>query len=230
MKRLAVIPIRSGSKGLKDKNILPINGKPLVAYTIETALNSHAFDRVIVSTDSEKYAIIARQYGAEAPFLRSYENSTDIADSWDVVREVVDRLKNEYNEIYDQVMLLQATSPLRSIDDILGSIKRMAEKNANSVQSVTEMEHTPYWSDVLPKDLCMDHFAENKYSNMPRQLIPVCYRLNGAIYLVKTDELYSDNMFRNKCYAYIMPQNRSIDIDNEMDFRIAEEYLDELNQ
>ena len=122
MRRIAIIPARSGSKGLKDKNIKELNGKPLIAYSIEAALASKMFDKVFVSTDSQKYADIAIQYGADASFLRSEENSSDTAGSWDVIREVISKLK-DMGEEYDEVMLLQATSPLRTVEDIVKSIE-----------------------------------------------------------------------------------------------------------
>lgn len=224
MGRIAIIPIRSGSKGLPDKNILPLNGKPLVAYTIEAAIKSGQFDRVFVSTDSEQYAAISRQFGADASFLRSAENSTDTAGSWDVVREVIGHFERQ-QIFYDEIMLLQATSPLRTEADILGSIALMREKKARSVQSVVEMDHSPLWANTLPEDGSMDHFANDEYDDLPRQLLPKYYRLNGAIYLLRREELDKPRMFREGCYAYIMPPERSVDIDTELDLRICELYL-----
>lgn len=224
MKRIAIIPIRSGSKGLKDKNILPFNGKPLVASTIEVALESKAFEKVFVSTDSQRYADIAIAYGADASFLRSEKNSSDTAGSWDVIREVVEHFEAD-GLFYDEIMLLQVTSPLRNKQDILSSIELLHEKNANAVQSVCEMEHSPLWSNTLPEDGCMDYFANGEYDRMPRQLLPKYYRQNGAIFLITRTELDAEPMFSNRCYAYIMPQDRSLDIDTEIDFRIAEMYV-----
>ncbi len=224
MSRIAIIPARSGSKGFKDKNIYPLMGKPLIAYTIERALESKRFEKVFVSTDSPKYADISIRYGADASFLRSEENSSDTAGSWDVVREVIEHF--ERNGIrYDDIMLLQATSPLRSVEDIVGAVQMMNEKQAESVVSITEMEHSPLWSDVLPEDCCMDHFAENEYIDMPRQLIPKYYRQNGAIYLITRKELDRTPMFRKNAYGYVMPKERSVDIDDRIDFLIAETYL-----
>lgn len=222
MKRIAIIPARSGSKGLKDKNIKELNGKPLIAYSIECAINSGMFDKVFVSTDSQKYADIAIRYGADASFLRSEENSSDTAGSWDVVREVVDRLQ-EQGEKYDEIMLLQATSPLRNSDDILNAINLLHERNGNAVVSLTECDHSPIWCNTLPEDNCMDNFDKEEYKDLPRQMLPVFYRYNGALYLVTASELQNKgHMLEHGCYAYIMPQNRSIDIDTEMDFMIAE--------
>lgn len=220
-KRIAIIPIRSGSKGLKDKNILPLNGKPLVAYTIEAALRSKMFDEVFVSTDSEEYAKIAEEYGANASFLRSQKLSGDAADSWDVVREVIDEFEKKGQE-FEEIMLLQATSPLRDEIDICKCVELMEINNANSIQSVCEMNHSPLWSNQLPADGRMDDFAIEPYDRMPRQSLPKYYRLNGAIYLLKRSELYQDKMFRKNSFAYIMPTEKSVDIDNKFDFQIAE--------
>lgn len=222
MRRIAVIPARSGSKGLKDKNIRELNGKPLIAYSIECAVESGMFDRVFVSTDSQRYANIAIQYGADASFLRSKENSTDTAGSWDAVREVINRF-HEMGEDFDEVMLLQATSPLRSKDDVVKAIELLHSRNGRAVVSLTECDHSPLWCNTLPTDGCMDHFDNNEYKNLPRQMLPVYYRYNGALYLVTADELQNkQHMFECGCYAYIMPQTRSIDIDSALDFLIAE--------
>lgn len=222
MKRIAIIPARSGSKGLKDKNIKELNGKPLIAYSIEAALESKMFDKVFVSTDSQKYADIAIQYGADASFLRSEENSSDTAGSWDVIREVISRLK-EMGEDYDEIMLLQATSPLRTAYDIVKSIELLHEKKGNAVVSLTECDHSPIWCNTLPEDKSMDKFDREEYKDLPRQMLPTFYRYNGAIYLVTAKELQNkEHMLEKGCYAYIMPQSRSIDIDTALDFMIAE--------
>lgn len=222
MRRIAVIPARSGSKGLKDKNIKDLNGKPLIAYSIECAKQSGLFDRIFVSTDSQQYADVAEQYGADASFLRSQENSSDTAGSWDVVREVIARF-HEMGEDYDEVMLLQATSPLRSVDDIIGAFDLLYKMNGNAVVSLTECAHSPIWCNTLPLDGCMDHFEREEYKDLPRQMLPVYYRYNGALYLVTAKELQNkEHMLEQGCYAYIMPQERSIDIDTALDFLIAE--------
>jgi CMP-N,N'-diacetyllegionaminic acid synthase len=224
MRRLAIIPARSGSKGLKDKNIKELNGKPLIAYTIQAALESRMFDKIFVSTDSEKYARIAVEWGACADFLRSKENSSDTAGSWDVAREVVERLE-EQGENYDEIMLLQATSPLRTAYDICTAIELMQKKSANSVVSLTPCKHSPLWCNTLPEDGCMDSFENEEYKNLPRQLLPCYYQYNGAIYLLTMEELYKKEQFRERCYAYIMPEERSVDIDTELDFVMAEYLL-----
>ena len=218
---IAIITARSGSKGLPDKNIKELCGKPLMAYSIRAAIESDCFEKVFVSTDSELYAKIATEYGADASFLRSEKTSTDNAGSWDVVREVLKEF-NKQGCVYNNIMLLQPTSPLRTAEDIINSFRMMEEKDANSIIGVTETDHSPLWANTLPEDLSMDSFRNEQYCDLPRQMLPKYYCINGAIYLVKTEELNSERMFRNRSYAYIMPRDRSIDIDTELDFAIAE--------
>ena len=221
-KILAIIPARSGSKGLKDKNIKELDGKPMMAYTIEAAVKSNVFDVIHVSTDSEMYAQIARKYGAEVPFLRNSTYATDRASSWDVVRYVLDEYKKLEME-FSVVALLQPTTPLRTADDIIGAYELLLEKNANAVVAVCEVYHSPLWSDVLPEDINMRGFVEVKYRETPRQQLPPYYRVNGAVYLIKTNMLFDlANLYDYNCYAYIMDKERSIDIDDENDFKYAE--------
>ena len=227
-KRIAIIPARSGSKGLKDKNIKTLNGKPLIAYTIESAFESGMFEKVFVSTDSQKYAEISKKYGADSHFLRSSENASDKSSSWDAVREVIHKFEEE-GKAFDEVMLLQPTSPLRTAEDIQNSVNIMIEKNALAVESLTEMDHSPLWSNTLPSDGNMDSFF-NEYSNMLRQALPTYYRENGAIYLIKREliDKPDSEIFSQRCFAYIMPRERSIDIDVELDFKLAEVMMENL--
>ncbi len=221
---IAVIPARSGSKGIQHKNIKELAGMPLIAHSILAAQRSGMFSKIFVSTDSRKYADIAAEYGADASFLRSDINSSDSASSWDAVREVLNIFRKR-KEYFETVMLLQPTSPIRTEVDIKDSFRLFVEKKAKSVISVTETEHSPLWCNTLPESLSMDNFRNEKYSNQPRQLLPKYYQINGAIYLLSADELYKDRMFKEGCYAYIMPRERSIDIDSELDFMIAEQMI-----
>lgn len=229
MRNIAIITARSGSKGLKDKNIKELCGKPLLAYSIECALKSKKFEKVFVSTDSSHYARIAEKYGADASFLRTAENSGDKSGSWDAVREVVDKFE-EKKEFFDNIMLLQPTSPLRTEEDICNCFALMEEKGANAVISVCETDHSPLWCNTLQDDLCMDDFQNEKYFGLPRQALPTYYRINGAVYLLTREELNQSPMFRHRCYAYIMPHERSIDIDTEFDFKIAEVFMKERSE
>ena len=221
MSNIAIIPARSGSKGLKDKNIKELNGKPLLAYSIEAAKESKLFDEIMVSTDSSKYAEIARSFGANVPFFRSEGNSSDKASSWDVVLEVLSKYF-ETGQKFDSVCLLQPTSPLRTANDITDAYKLLEEKQANAVTSVCEVDHSPLWTMTLPPNLSLEEFKKRD-SDTPRQLLEKYYRLNGAIYIRKIN--YSSKGIQlidaNK-FAFIMPREHSIDIDTELDFIIAE--------
>lgn len=222
MKNLAIIPARSGSKGLKNKNIKTLKGKPLLAYTIEAAKDCGLFDEVIVSTDSEKYADIAKHWGATVPFLRSKELSNDTASSWDVVKDVLKEYKLLGKE-FDTVCLLQPTSPLRTSNDIIEGYNVMIKKSANFVVSVCEMDHSPLWSNTLKEDHSMENFIKPEIAKIPRQSIPTYYRLNGALYIIKVDYLMkSEDIYAEKSYATFMSKNNSIDIDDQIDFTIAE--------
>ena len=221
MKILAIIPCRSGSKGLKDKNIKELCGKPLCAYTIESAINANCFDEVHFSTDSVEYAKIAEKYGAKVPFLRDSILATDTSSSWDVVKNVVQCYAKKGKD-FDAVMLLQATSPLRSSEDIVNAIKLLKEKSANAIVSVAETEHSPYWSAELPADGDMAVFYERVKNAYRRQECAASFSLNGALYLVKLPYLFEcENIFQEKCYAYVMPRERSFDIDTQFDFDLC---------
>lgn len=222
MKNLAIIPARSGSKGLKDKNIKLLNGKPLLAYSIEAAKDSGIFDEVMVSTDSEKYAEIARSWGADVPFLRTEILSNDSASSWDVVKEVIENYRL-LGMKFDTVCLLQPTSPLRTCSDIIEGYNIMKDKSANLVVAVCEMDHSPLWANLLPEDHSMSDFMKPEVVGMPRQNIPTFYRINGALYIIKTDFLLSSkDIYSNRSYALVMDKIKSVDIDDEFDFVIAE--------
>lgn len=222
MNNIAIIPARSGSKGLKDKNIKELNGKPLMAYTIEAALRSNQFETIMVSTDSKEYAKIACEYGAEVPFLRSEETSTDEAGSWDVVLEVLSNYV-ELGKMFDTVCLLQPTSPLRKVDDIINSYKLLEEKKADAITSVCEVDHSPLWTMTLSSDQSMKDFRNQKRINVPRQKLEMYYRLNGAIYIRKIKYLNNEIFILDPNeYAYIMSKKYSVDIDSIDDFEYAE--------
>lgn len=223
-KILAIIPARSGSKGYTDKNIKDLNGKPMIAYTIETARDSKVFDYIMVSTDSEKYAEISERFGAHVPFLRSHENSNDNASSWSVCLEVLQKL----SENFDIVLLLQPTSPLRTAKNIQEAVDLFIEKNADVVVSITKTSHPIEWCGTLSESCSLFNFVKKEHANKRRQELPQSYILNGAIYAVKSD-LINDklDLFCEKSYAYIMDEDKSIDIDSKIDFIVAEAILKE---
>lgn len=230
MKNIAIITARSGSKGLPDKNIRPLAGHPLITYTIKAALDSGMFDTVMVSTDSEKYAEIARSYGAEVPFLRSEETSSDTAGSWDVVREVLRNYK-EMGKEFDKICLLQPTSPLRNAQDIRDAFAYMEEKGATNVLSCTELGVSVFQTYKITEsrkttDAIMNAFNAEQYTNTRRQDLPKDYRANGAIYIV--DKQIEDRAYEwvwDNCYYFVMPKEKSVDVDSLLDFLIIETIL-----
>lgn len=222
MKNIAIIPARSGSKGLINKNIKWLAGKPLMAYSIITAIESGQFDTVMVSTDSQKYADIAKEFGADVPFLRSEKASSDTASSWDAVEEVLNNYK-AFGKTFDTFMLLQPTSPLRTTENIIEAFEEMDKKKADSIISLCEADHSPELCNTLPENKSLTSFWKNNSKGKRRQDLPIFYRINGAIYLAKTSFFIEDhNIYRDNCYAYLMNKRDSVDIDDELDFIIAE--------
>ena len=163
---LGLIPARGGSKGLPRKNIKPLLGKPLIAWTIEQALASRYLDRVVVSTDNKEIAEISKKYGAEVPFMRPKELAEDNAKGIDVVLHAIDWLKeNNKRKQYDLMMLLQPTSPLRATEDIDKAIETLFLKEAKAIVSVCEVAHHPLWANTLPKNGCMKDFIKKEIMN-----------------------------------------------------------------
>jgi N-acylneuraminate cytidylyltransferase/CMP-N,N'-diacetyllegionaminic acid synthase len=226
---LALIPARGGSKGLPRKNIRPLSGKPLIAWTIEQSMKSRYLDRVIVNTDDKEITKISKEYGAEVPFIRPKELARDEAKGIDVVLHTIDWLKeNDKGKKYDLIMLLQPTSPLRKYEDIDKAIELLFLKEAKAIVSVSEVDHHPLWSNTLPEDKSMRNFIKKEIKNKNRQELPVFYRLNGAIYLAYCDYIKEKKSFIGKdTFAYIMSRERSIDIDDEIDLRLASLLLKE---
>ncbi len=220
-KILAIIPARSGSKGLRHKNIKLLNDKPLIAYTIEAAIESDIFTDIVVSTDSEEYASISKRYGASIPFLRPDELASDIASSADMIVYTIQRLK-ELGKVYDYFVLLQPTSPLRKASDIKNAVDLLIENKLDSVVSVCEAEHSLSIYNTLGDSLSLEGFI-NKNSATRRQDDKKYYRINGSIYISNVEKYLSErDFYGKKSKAYIMSRESSIDIDTELDFRIAE--------
>ena len=221
MKNIAIIPARSGSKGLPDKNILMFCGKPLLAWSIEAALQSKMFDEVMVSTDSEKYKAIAEEYGAHVPFLRCEINSNDKASSWDAMREVIAKYES-LGMTFDTFCMLQPTSPLRKAENIVEAYKVFVENDADSVVALCPLEHSINICNALPDNGSLDGFYDSNSSGR-RQDSAKYYRINGAIYIQKISELkLASNLYGKKSYAYVMDKINSIDIDDKIDFIQAE--------
>jgi len=219
-KILAIIPARGGSKGLPRKNIKNLAGKPLIAWTIESALKSRYLDRVIVSTEDKEIAKIARRYGAEV-IERPKKLATDKAETIKVIFHVLRSLKKE-NYTPEIIILLQPTSPLRSMNDVDKAIEYFLKNGCESVVSVYEFEHSPYWTFEIKKRYLTPIFGW-KYFKIRRQDLPKIYIPNGAIFIADVEILEKyKSFYTHKTLPYIMPVERSVDIDNEIDFKLAE--------
>ncbi len=219
---LAVIPARGGSKGVPNKNIKDLNGKPLIAYTIQAAIESKVFEKVIVSTDSEQIAQISLKYGAEVPFIRPKEISGDMVSSDAVILHALQFFK-EKNISYNEVCKLQPTSPFRDAEDIIKAYEVFMSGNWDYLVSVCECEHSPLWSGILGKDNSLDDFIREDVILACRQKLPQYYRLNGAIYMAKTASFIKSNcFFGSNGTGYIMSQEKSVDIDSQLDFAFTE--------
>jgi len=221
-KIFAIITARGGSKGLPRKNVKMLCGKPLIAWTIEQANKSKYVDDVIVSTDDKEIAKIANEYAAEVPFLRPEKVSLDTSKSIDVVLHAIEWLQDNDRQ-YDLLVMLQPTSPLRLAQDIDGAIELLLRKKAESVVSVCPSEHPMGWTNVLSKNGSMRSFLKKDLVNSIRQELPQSYSLNGAVYVSFCDILKEKLSFIHEgTFAYIMPRVRSVDIDDEYDFKLAE--------
>ena len=221
-KILAVILARGGSKSIPDKNIKIFAGKPLLVWTIEAAQKSRYIDRIILSTDSTRITNIGKSYGAEAPFLRPKKISTDNASSMDALGHAIRFLKGR-GDNFDIVVLLQPTSPLRQHTDIDKAVETLFKKKAKTVVSVNEAFSSPLWANRLPANGSMEDFLNPLLINKARQKLPRYFQLNGAIFLGFIEHIMKKNTFYGKgSFAYIMPRDRSIDIDDMLDFTVAE--------
>lgn len=228
-KILGIIPARSGSKRIKKKNTNHLCGKPLISWTIKSAMGSKKINDLIVSTDDEDIASISKSFGAEVPFLRPKNLANDDTSSFAVVRHTIKELIKQ-NRNYEYIILLQPTSPLRQTKHINQSIKLLHEKKANAIISLSKSSSNPLWSNTIPKSHSLKNFLKKDSLSKRSQEFPDFYSLNGAIFIAKIDELLKKKNFFliDKTYAYIMNQKYSIDIDTMEDFFIAEAVMSKL--
>ena len=222
-KFLAIIPARGGSKRLLNKNIIELAGKPLISWTLDEALKSKYLDDIVVSTDDKKIRDVVEKYSSIKIIDRPKELSTDTANTFDALEHTI----NSIEEKYDYIVLLQVTSPLRKSFHIDEAIEFLISKNADSVVSVSKTEHSPLWCNTLPKDLCMKNFLKDEVKNKRSQDLETYYQLNGAIYICKVDKLLKEKTFflEDNIFAYLMEKKYSIDIDEEVDLKIADAFL-----
>lgn len=219
-KIMAIIPARGGSKSIPRKNIKPLLGKPLISYSIEHAKKSKYINRIVVSTEDRKIAEISKEHGVGV-IKRPEELARDESPTIDAVFHTLEVLKAEkYNP--DIVILLQPTSPLRNAEDIDSAIELFLDADCESVVSVCEVEHSPYWCFKIEKGYLKSLFGD-EYLRIRRQDLEKVYVPNGAMYISTPENLRKyKGFYCLRTIPYIMPPERSIDIDNEVDFMLAE--------
>lgn len=225
MKVLAIISARGGSKGIPGKNIKPLCGKPLLAWTIEAALQAQSIDRVVVSTEDEEIASVAKQFGAEVPFMRPLALAQDDTPGIEPVLHAIEQLPG-----YDWVLLLQPTSPLRSVEDIEAIIQFCREEGSPAAVSITEVSKHPFWMYQLDDQNHLQPLILSRPEITRRQDLPSVYALNGAIYLARTDWLIRNQGFIGpETLGYVMPGTRSVDLDTAQDWRWVEFLIEQAN-
>ncbi|PKF62897.1 acylneuraminate cytidylyltransferase family protein [Psychromonas sp. psych-6C06] len=224
---LAIIPARGGSKGLPNKNIKLLNGKPLIAYTIEAALACSSITSVLVSTDDQAIYDVAINYGAQETFLRPQELATDTAMAIDNYIYTIERINREQNANIKEFVVLQPTSPLRNSEDIEQAIALFKKKQADSVISYCQEHHPISWHKYLNESGQLEDILPNNIDN--RQALQPSYFPNGAIYVFSYKLIASRKYYSEKSYPFIMPRTRSVDIDSIDDFNYAAFLLEKLN-
>lgn len=225
MKPLIIIPARGGSKGIPGKNIVPLCGRPLIDYTIKAALAVAPRDRILLSTDSDDIARVSCQCGLEVNYRRPAELATDTAGSREVMLDAMDYADSRGVE-YDAVVLLQPTSPLRLPEDIAGAMK-LYNPDVDMVVSVTEARSNPYYNCFEKDDEGYLHVSKGDGLYTRRQDVPSAYEYNGAVYVINPDSLRRMPMgaFPRRI-PYVMPPERSVDIDSPLDLVIATHILE----
>ncbi|WP_019123267.1 cytidylyltransferase domain-containing protein [Brevibacillus massiliensis] len=219
---LAIIPARGGSKGVPRKNIREVAGKPLIAWTIEEAKKSRYIDQTILSSEDDEIISVARSWGCEVPFKRPPELAQDDTPGIDPVLHALSQVSK-----YDYIVLLQPTSPLRKAEDIDGCIHTCLRLSANACVSVTEPDKSPYWMYKVDDRKRMSLLLTGDSFAVRRQQLPKVYALNGAVYVAKSEWIQAKKSFlTDETVAYIMPKERSIDIDTEFDLKVASILLD----
>jgi CMP-N,N'-diacetyllegionaminic acid synthase len=220
---LGIIPARGGSKAIPRKNLALLANKPLLAWTVEVALESASLDRLVISTDDPEIAEVGKKLGAEIPFLRPTELATDTSASMDVILHAIRWFDDNENYRPDYVLLLQPTSPLRTATDVRESTKLALAKHADSVVSVCETHQHPLWmKGVNEEGTLVDLYPQSAAPTRRQDLSPV-FALNGAIYLALRSFLLSEHTFiSDRTYAYVMPENRSLDVDTPWDLHVAD--------
>lgn len=220
---VGLVTARGGSKSIPRKNVKPLAGKPLIAWTVEAALQSSGLNRVIVSTDDNEIARVAQEWGAEVPFMRPSELAQDDSPHISAVEHTIRWLATHDDSCPDYIMTLQPTSPLRTAADIDAAIGIAETHTAIAVVSVCETGHHPYLSKRVLEDGTLADLVSSDITYLRRQALPPAYVLNGAIYLNRRESLlHSQTLLPQGTYAYIMPLERSLDVDVPWDLYLAD--------
>lgn len=219
-KILALIPARGGSKGIKDKNIINLAGKHLIGYTIEAAKKSKYIDNVVVTTDSSKIAEVSKKYGASVPFIRPAELAADTSKTIDAVLHAKEELKRQGEE-YDVLILLQATSPLRTVEDLDGAIETFYNSHFQSVVSVSEVRDNPLLIRSIDAEGRLEKILDVS-STCRRQDMPKYYKVNGSIYINMMEEISENTSFNDNVIPYVIESSHAVDIDSFEDLVVAE--------
>ena len=231
MNIITFIPARGGSKGIPKKNIIDVAGKPLISWTIDAAVKSSYLEHIYVSTDSQDIADVAKKCGAEVPFLRPDELSTDTSTTLDAALHLINWYKHNIGIKPDYILTLQPTSPLRTTYDIDTAIEIAINNNASAVVSVCEAKDHPYLTMRFTENGEITSFINTDKNFIRRQEMPPAYFINGAIYINKIEDLIKEKtMFPQKTLGYIMPNERSIDIDDYWDLKMANHFLNNIGQ
>lgn len=223
-KILCTICARGGSKGVKNKNIKLLHGKPLITYTIEQAKESGLFEHIVISTDSDLIATVAQEYGAEVFFKRSEEMASDTAGKLEVIKDAFVRSEEYYQTSFDYLVDLDATAPLRSVQDIIGAYQQFLKDDNDNLITAMPSRRSPYFN-LVEVDASGKVALSKKLSSsvVRRQDAPKSYDMNASIYIWKRDIILNENsIFLEKTGLYVMPEERSIDIDSELDFEFVE--------
>ena len=228
-KVLAVIPARSGSKGLPGKNIKELCGKPLIAWSIDAAKESKYIDKIVVSTDSEEIADIGRKYGAEVPFMRPAELARDTTSTYEVLEHVI-LILQEMGDCYHFMVLLEPTSPLREVSDIDNSLETLVNnfKRAESIAGVCELEatHPDFLIGINSDGFLMPYLKKDFSGISRRQDLSKLYFLEGTIYASTIEALFKyKGFYHEKALAYIVPKWKAFEVDDLVDFLCIETIL-----
>lgn len=231
MNVIGIIPARGGSKGVKNKNIRKVNGKHLINYTIENAVKSELLDDFLVSTDSSKIAEIAEKAGAKVPFLRPKELATDTATSLSVVQHAVRQHENQTGYSIDAVILLQPTTPLRKSKDIDQALELFTESDSESLISCYEAKDAhPNYMYEFKRGQIMESIKNQDDIPHRRQDFDPVFLINGAIYISTRELIFEEGKIHtNEPIGYQMPRDRSINIDEPFDLKLAELIIKDLN-